>query len=131
MNSSNAEYARNIRNLKYLEYLQHINKYGCAFQEDYEPTDYDPTDVISMCACLPVKLKDPTSIRQRIQYKEDKAILKLVTGHDFSDKQTDRIKLPLIINDNETRTDLDWNSWLLDQYNSIESNVRTKSGLVF
>jgi hypothetical protein len=128
MNSSTAEYARNVRNLKYLEYLQYCNKYGCAYQEDYESEEYDPTDVIPMCACLPIKLKDPTMIRQRIQSKEDRAILKLVTGHDLNDRQTDRIKLPLIINDNESRTDLDWNSWLLDQYNSIESNVRMRSG---
>jgi len=130
MNSSNADMARHIRNLKYLEYLQHVNKYGYAFQEDYEPTDYDPCDVVSLCANVPVKLKDPTTIRQRIQYKEDRTILKLITGKDFTDKQTDRIKLPLIMNDNESRGDLDWNSWLLDQYNNIESNVRTKSGLV-
>ena len=131
MNSSNADMARHIRNLKYLEYLQHVNKYGYAFQEDYEPTDYDPCDVISLCANVPVKLRDPTTIRQRIQHKEDRTILKLITGKDFTDKQTDRIKLPLIMNDTESRGDLDWNSWILDQYNTIESTVRTKSGLVF
>ena len=35
------------------------------------------------------------------------------------------------MNDTESRGDLDWNSWILDQYNTIESTVRPKSGLVF
>ena len=79
MNSTN-DYARNIRNLKYLEYLQYVNKYGYAFQEDFEAAEYDPTDVISICANIPIRLKDPTTIRQRLQHKEDRTILKLITG---------------------------------------------------
>lgn len=127
MNGHNADYARNVRNLRYLEYLHHVNKHGCCFQDDYQSEVYDPVDLIHLDATLSKQLKDPTSVPQRKSFKEDKTIYKCQTGKTFSSKQIERTKLPIILNDNETRADLDWNRWMLNEHSSMESDARFKS----
>lgn len=127
MNSPHAQYARATRNLRYLEYLQQVNKKGYVFQDDFQPEEYDPTNIIPLDACLPNKLKDPTSVSQRKNFNEEKTIYKCITGKTYSQSQIERTKLPIIINDNETRADIDWQKWILNDHNTMESNVRKKS----
>ena len=127
MQSSKADYARNIRNLRYLEYLHQVNKLGGVYQDDFEPCEYNPMNLVNLEANLKSRIRDPTSIPLRKRSKEERMILKWMTGKEFTRKEAEETKLPIIINDNETRADLDWNRWLLDQYNTIESTVREKS----
>ena len=127
MLSSNADYARDIRSLRYLEFLHQVNKLGGVYQDDYERNEYDPMNLLNMDSSLTHKLKDPTHISTRKFLEEDGMVLKWITGKDFTNKETENTKLPIIINESPTRADLDWNDWILDQYNSIESMVREKS----
>lgn len=127
MNCYKAEYARNSRNHKYGEYISHVNKYGGAYQDDFEPNDYDPTGVVKLDVNLPTRLKDPTTLPQRKNYNEINTIYRCNTGRNFTQKQVEKTKLPIIVNDNQTRADLDWNDWLLNQYNTVESTVRNRS----
>ena len=125
--SENGKYARDLRNEKYLEYLNQVNRYGCSVQDDYEPENYNPIDIVQLDANLGHRLKDPTNLTLRKTHLEDKTIIKCINGRNFNQKQTQQTRLPVIINDNITRGDLDWNDWILKHYDQIESKARAKS----
>ena len=114
MASPCAENARTSRYTRYLEYLEQVNRHGSVYQDDFEPAEYDPTNLINLDASVQRKLDDPTNLPQRKQFKE----LSMVNSH---------LKLPTITKVESPRSHVVWNNWLLDQYNSIESNVRAKS----
>lgn len=114
MLTEDADYARNIRNVKYLEYLNQCNNRGSVFQDDFEPAEYDPISMHNLDASLAQKLIDPTNLQRR---KDDKEV-------NMINKE---IRLPVITKADSPRSDVVWNNWILDQYNSIESNVRAKS----
>ena len=125
--NENGKLARDVRNEKYLEYLNQVNRYGCSVQDDFEPESYNPIDIVQIDANLGKRLKDPTNLPFRKTHLEDNTIIKCINGRNFDQKQTQQTRLPVIINDNQTRADLDWNDWILKHYNQIESNVRAKS----
>ena len=129
--TENGQYARNMRNEKYLEYLNQVNKHGAAYQDDFEPEYYNPIDIVQLDAHLPKRLRDPTNLPIRKTHIEDHIVIKCANDRNFSQKQTQQTRLPVILHDNETRADLDWNTWILKQYDQIESKVRAKSGLDF
>lgn len=114
MLSSEADYARNLRNLKYLEYLNQCNKRQSVYQDDFEPAEYDPVKLMNLDASLPCKLSDPTNLPRRKQSKE-------------TDLLQNDIRLPVIRKVSSPRSDIVWNNWILDQYNTIDSDVRAKS----
>ena len=125
--SENGQYARNVRNEKYLEYLNRVNRHGCSFQDDFEPEDYNPIDIVQIDANLGKRLKDPTTLPLRKTHLEDNTIIRCVSGRNLTQKQTQQTRLPVIINDNETRADLDWNHWILKHHDQIESTSRANS----
>lgn len=113
MLSNQAQYARNIRNLKYLEYLNQCNKRNRVYQDDFEPNDYDPLNVISLEASVIGKLLDPTTLSQRKEFKEVNMISK-------------DIRLPIITKIESPPSHIVWNNWIMDQYNTVDSQVRTR-----
>lgn len=115
MLSTDAQYARKIRNSKYLEYLNQCNKRQSVFQDDFEPTEYDPIHMLNLDASVSCKLLDPTTLAQR---KVDK---------ELGLMRTNMQRLPTIRRANSPRSDVVWNNWILDQYNTIDSGVRAKS----
>ncbi|CAF0823854.1 unnamed protein product [Brachionus calyciflorus] len=127
MNSSNALYARSLRNIRYMEFLNQVNEKGCVYRDDFQPEEYDPTNLVPLGAHFVKPLKDPTSVRQRKNYDEEKLIYKCITGKKFTSNQIDKSKLPIIINDNESRADIDWNKWILNNHSTINSTARIKS----
>jgi hypothetical protein len=127
VNSSSAEYARNVRNLRYLEFLHHSNKRGAVYRDDFEPDEYDPTDVISLDANLSKKLNDPTCLAQRKSFNEQSLIYKCAYGREFTMKEVESSRLPVIENDNTTRKDLNWKKWILNEHNTMDSKARIKS----
>lgn len=126
--TENGKYARNVRNEKYLEYLNQVNRRGCSFQDDFEPEDYNPIDIVQIDANLGKRLKDPTNLPLRKTHLEDHTIIRCISGRNLNQKETQQTRLPVIINDSETRGDLDWNYWTLKHHDQIESTARVKSG---
>jgi hypothetical protein len=116
-----------MRNTKYVEYLNQVNRHGCAYRDDYEREDYDPTNIVQLDANLPKKLRDPTNLPLRKTHNEDKTVIRCINGRILSAKETETTKLPIILNDNESRSDIDWNCWVLKQYSNIESTARGRS----
>jgi hypothetical protein len=125
--NENGEFAREMRNTKYVEYLKQVNSRGAAYRDDYEPEDYDPTNIVQIDANISNKLRDPTNLPLRKTHNEDKTVVRCINGRMFSAKDTEAMKLPIIINDSESRNDIDWNSWQLKHYDNIESTARAKS----
>ena len=126
VNGESAEYARYIRNLRYLEFLHHTNKRGGVCQDDFEPEEYNPVDLVNLDATLN-RLKDPTHLRQRKDHDEQNVIYKCMFGKDFTAKEINKTKLPVIMNDNESRKNIDWNRYLIMHHSAIESPARVKS----
>lgn len=114
MLSNSAEYARNFRNLKYLEYLNQCNQRNSCYQDDFEPAEYDPVSVVNLDASVGGRYLDPTTLPQRKEMKEVNMI-------------SQDIRLPIITKYDSPRSDVVWNNWVLDQYNTIDSTVRSKS----
>ncbi len=131
MMSKRADLIRNLRNLKYLEYLNQVNKYGAAYQEDFDTLEYDPTcdGLLNFDVCVQNKLKDPTLLASRKNHTEQNVMYKCLTGHELTKKQADQIKLPIIRHDQESRDNIEWKDWILEEFNSIDSSVRARSAL--
>lgn len=127
MNSSNAKFARSLRDMRYAEYLNHTNQKGCVFRDDYQSEEYDPVNLMPLEASFVMPLKDPTSIRFRKDNDEQKLIYKCLTGKKFTSSQVEKARLPRILNDNETRGNIDWNKWILSNHSTIDSTARIKS----
>jgi hypothetical protein len=111
----------------YYEYLKYVDKHGFTFREDYEKTKQDPTDLLYIHAKFDRELKDPTNLPQRKYFHEEKMIFRCLTGKNLTKTQVNLIKLPHIVNDNNSRLNLEWKDWLLDHYNWIHSEARIKS----
>jgi len=114
MLSTDAEYARRLRNVKYLEYLDQTNKRVSVFQDDFEPSEYDPIHLMNLNASVQRQLIDPTTLAQR---KGDREMC----------LARSEVRLPTIRRVDSPRSDVVWNNWILDQYNTIDSPVRAKS----
>jgi hypothetical protein len=127
VNNGSADHARHVRNLRYLEFLHQNNKRGAVFQDDYEPDEYNPIDLVNINANITKKLKDPTQLKLRKDFDEQNLIYKCIYGKDFSPKEIETTKLPTIWHDNESRRDIDWNKWMLIHHSTIGSTSRMKS----
>lgn len=114
MGSNQAEHARNLRDLKYLEYLDQCNKRTRCYQDDFEPKEYNPVDMINLDASLRENLLDPTLLTRRKERME----LGLIAKNS---------KLPVIARHESPRSDVVWNNWIMNKYNTIDSPIRIKS----
>lgn len=114
MDSNEAEFARNLRDLKYLEYLNQCNKRSRCYQDDFEPKEYNPVDLMNLDASLHENLLDPTILTQRKENME----LGLIA---------EKIKLPVIAKYQSPRSDIVWKNWIMSKYNTIDSPIRIKS----
>lgn len=127
MSSPSAKFARSLRDLRYEEYLSHTNERGCVFRDDFQSEEYDPVNLVPLEASFVRPFKDPTSVRSRKDNDEQKLIFKCLTGKKFTSSQVQRARLPRILNDGETRENIDWNKWLLNNHSTINSTARIKS----
>lgn len=127
MHCYKADYAKWSRDTKYVEYLSRVNQQGGVFQEDFDEAEYDPTNLVRVDAPVHKRLKDPTRVGERKTFVEDNTLLRARFGKNFSLKQIERTKLPVISHDNQTRADLDWNAWLLSQFGHVDSTARLRS----
>ena len=114
MASNQAELARNLRNLKYLEYLNQCNKRARCYQDDFEPSEYNPIEMVNLDASLHENLLDPTLLTRRKESRE----LGIIAKNN---------KLPGINKHESPRSDIVWNNWIMEKYNTIDSTIRIKS----
>lgn len=121
-----SSHVRTIRDVNYIAYLQHVNRHGCSCQDDFDSGVYDPLKRISISARLSTKLKDSTNIKQRKTTNEDSVIVKCITTSKV-EPDTEKPLQPSL-NDMQTRSDISWNKWLQEKFNSIGSTARTRSG---
>lgn len=113
-----------LRDLNYVEYLKQVNKRGAVYQDDYDPSDYNPfKHLIRQNSKKSKTRKFIANIHERKLQKENSII------SNFDNENESKRLLGLRCSN--TRSDINWDQWLKEKYNDIESTERIKSGYVF
>ncbi|KAH9500184.1 hypothetical protein Btru_077427 [Bulinus truncatus] len=113
------------------QFLEHVNKRGCVFLEDDDREQYY-AQALNDHRPAPIKIKtgvlrDPLLTLSRKQAEEERAILMCMTGHKYSDKDIEMVKLPPLPLVPQGRHGIDSRKWLQMPLNNIESASREKS----
>ncbi|XP_013074467.2 protein FAM228B-like isoform X1 [Biomphalaria glabrata] len=113
------------------QFLEHVNKRGYVFLDDDDREQYY-AQALNGHRPAPIKIKtgvlrDPLLTLGRKQAEEERAILRCMTGHKYSDKDIEMVKLPTLPLVPQGRHGVDSRKWLQMPLNNIESAPREKS----
>uniref|UniRef100_A0A2C9LMJ3 Uncharacterized protein n=1 Tax=Biomphalaria glabrata TaxID=6526 RepID=A0A2C9LMJ3_BIOGL len=113
------------------QFLEHVNKRGYVFLDDDDREQYY-AQALNGHRPAPIKIKtgvlrDPLLTLGRKQAEEERAILRCMTGHKYSDKDIEMVKLPTLPLVPQGRHGVDSRKWLQMPVNNIESAPREKS----
>jgi HD superfamily phosphohydrolase len=118
---NNYEQETHLRDLNYVEYLRQVNTRGAVYQDDYDPNDYNPfKHLIRQNSKKSKTRKLIANIHERKLQKENSII-----SNFESENENKRL---LSLRCKNTRSDINWDQWLKEKYNDIESTERIKSG---
>jgi hypothetical protein len=120
-NCPSAINAKTMRDINYISYLRHLNKYGCAYQDDFDSKDYDP--LIRTCPSAKISEKNLKNVNQRKLIEETHVL----NSNLPLNQKNERTSMPNINNEMISRSDISWNKWLSQKFNAVESKVRIRS----
>ena len=109
--ATSASNVKIMRDINYVSYLKHINKYGSAYQDDFDPKDYNP--LVRTCVSAKISGKDLKNVSERKLIEENQVI--------------NNVSMPNVAIDMKSRSDISWNKWLSQKYNTVESKIRIRS----
>ena len=140
MGSDQAEVNRQLKHLRFLHYLHSSQSRANSYydvdhnnnpsrrntdDDDDQEGNYYPKYLNNKGnRLLPA---DPTMMTRQKRVDEQRTIVRCVTGLDACDYELEKGEKPHIVNDNESRANIEWNAWLMQPFKSIASNERAKS----
>jgi hypothetical protein len=125
--SSNAFYSKILKDLQYIEYLKHVNKFGHVYNDDYDKSDYDPFNKISLKSkVVETDLRDSTNVYQRKLAKESK-IAEPITENVYGSVAVSPIKPINLASLSVQTSKLTWKKWFEQDHNNVDSMIRLKS----
>ena len=122
-NCPSAINAKTMRDINYVSYLRHLNKYGCAFQDDFDSKDYDP--LLRTCVSAKISEKELKNVNQRKALEENQILNNISIPTNV--QKYEKLSMPSLMNEMKSRSDISWNKWLTQKYNAVESKIRIRS----
>ena len=122
-NCPSAINAKTMRDINYVSYLRHLNKYGCAFQDDFDSKDYDP--LLRTCVSAKISEKELKNVNQRKAMEENQILNNISIPTNV--QKYEKLSMPSLMNEMKSRSDISWNKWLTQKYNAVESKIRIRS----